>query len=64
MILYIRLSIRAHGCSSRPAAYLKGARLERSMESWRRETKILATSLSIRSKQSLCRYRYDPQALQ
>jgi hypothetical protein len=38
-------------------------RLERSMESWRREAKILATSLSIRSKQSLRRQRYNPQAL-
>ncbi len=65
MILYIRLSIRAHGCSSRPAAYLKGARLERSMESWRRDAKILTTTfLSIRFKQPLYRPHHNPQALQ
>jgi hypothetical protein len=31
MILYIRLSIEAHGGSSRPVAYFESARLERSM---------------------------------
>jgi hypothetical protein len=30
MILYIRFVLDAHGSSSRPVGYLKGARLERS----------------------------------
>jgi hypothetical protein len=57
IVLYINFFDEAHGGSSRPVAYLKGARLERSNGGWRRERKILTTALSIRSKQLACPIR-------
>ena len=36
MIIYVRFFDETHGGSSRPVAYLKGARLERNMDSLRR----------------------------
>src|SRR5580698_3655156 len=36
IILYVSFFNKAHSGSSRPVAYLKGARLERSMDGWRR----------------------------
>lgn len=51
MILYVSFLNETHNRSSRPVAYLKGARLERNMDSLRRGG-ILDYILSIRGKES------------
>jgi hypothetical protein len=64
MILSNRCFCEAHGRSSRPVAYLKGARLERSNGQLKARSEDPDYFLSIRPKKPLCRQYHDPQALQ
>jgi hypothetical protein len=64
MILSNRCFGEAHGGSSRPVAYLKGARLERSNRQLKARSEDPDYFLSIRPKKPLCRQYHNPQALQ
>ena len=63
MTLSNRCFGEAHGGSSRPVAYLKGARLERSNGQLKARSEDPDYFPSIRPKKPLCRQYYNQEAL-